>query len=101
MDAEDVLRASHHLKISPEQFKSQYLKRDGYLWLVDVTEKNPCPFLLPAGCQIHHAKPKQCQDYPFWPENVASERAWQAAAVDCPGINAGPPLTPATWRGGR
>ena len=41
------------------------------------------------GCSIYKARPLQCRTYPFWFENVRSERAWEQACKDCPGIGEG------------
>lgn len=40
-------------------------------------------------CSIHPVRPLQCRTWPFWPSNLASSRAWAAAARGCPGMNTG------------
>ncbi|MFG0258138.1 MAG: YkgJ family cysteine cluster protein [Phycisphaerales bacterium JB043] len=42
-----------------------------------------------ALCAIHDARPQQCRTWPFWPENIASPRAWQRTSRACEGINQG------------
>lgn len=48
-----------------------------------------CVFLDGQRCTIYAARPVQCRSWPFWPENVASRRAWGAVVRDCPGSGRG------------
>ena len=41
------------------------------------------------GCTVYHARPLQCRAFPFWDHVVCSRDAWEAAGVQCPGINNG------------
>ena len=41
------------------------------------------------GCGIYDVRPKQCRDYPFWPEVMKSVFSWVKEAQRCPGINDG------------
>ncbi|MBA2369084.1 MAG: YkgJ family cysteine cluster protein [Candidatus Protochlamydia sp.] len=36
-------------------------------------------------CEVYLARPKQCQTFPWWPEN--SVESWRLAAQSCEGIN--------------
>ena len=40
-----------------------------------------------AGCQVYHARPLQCRQWPFWPEMLASKAAWKAEKSICPGMD--------------
>ena len=42
-----------------------------------------------AVCSLHAARPKQCRTFPWWPEIIKSERAWNETARTCEGINRG------------
>ncbi len=42
-----------------------------------------------ARCRVHAARPTQCWSWPFWPSNLKSERAWNKAAKNCPGMRKG------------
>ena len=44
-----------------------------------------------AICGVYEARPTQCRTWPFWPENVRSERAWLTTKrlTPCPGMGAG------------
>ncbi len=41
------------------------------------------------GCSIYSVRPYQCRTWPFWPENLTTEKHWQRSAVRCPGMAAG------------
>ena len=44
-----------------------------------------------AVCSIYKARPRQCRTWPWWPENLASRRAWEATRrrTPCPGMGQG------------
>lgn len=54
-----------------------------------------CEFLVrdpatgKAGCSVYQARPLQCRTWPFWKSNVRSQRTWDLAARNCPGMNHG------------
>ena len=39
-------------------------------------------------CNIYQTRPQQCAAYPWWAENLATERSWQQAKLECPGLSA-------------
>jgi len=95
-DSEDIRRVAGHLGVSQKQFKAEHLTRDdGYL-VVEVSDRNPCPFLTMDGCGIHEVKPKQCQAYPFWRENLDHRATWKLVGGFCPGVDRGPMVPLAT-----
>ena len=58
---------------------------------MSLTEKRngDCILLNEKGCGVYNVRPKQCRDYPFWPEIMKSVFAWIKEADRCPGINVG------------
>ncbi len=44
-----------------------------------------------AVCSIYRSRPTQCRTWPFWPENLASRRAWNTSKrrTPCPGMDTG------------
>lgn len=42
-----------------------------------------------ACCTINQAKPTQCRTWPFWPENLKTEKAWRRTSEGCPGVDKG------------
>jgi Fe-S-cluster containining protein len=60
---EDIKRISKHLKLSPKEFYTLYVKRDED---GDLVFKNvPCVFLdNKNSCKIYNHRPKACKEYP-------------------------------------
>ena len=88
-DEAEAIRA--HLGLSKSWFRRRYLRRleAGELVLA-VGAAERCIFLDESSqCSIYQARPLQCRTYPFWPELLGSERAWQREAARCEGINRG------------
>lgn len=42
-----------------------------------------------AVCSIYNARPLQCRTWPFWPENLQTQRHWETVRrrTPCPGMN--------------
>lgn len=89
-DRNDVKNVSRFLKCTPEEFKASHLTQDEGHWVLEVEGNAPCPFLTTKGCGIHEVKPKQCQTYPFWKENLNHKNTWHLVGGFCPGIDKGP-----------
>ena len=108
---EEIVKLAEHLKLTPEETVERYCRKiDGKFSLKE--RRSPaglydCIFLkemqIPrsgreAGddkvvhtiraCSVYHVRPLQCRTWPFWPENLANERAWNQAAKKCHGMNA-------------
>ena len=41
------------------------------------------------GCSVYQTRPLQCRAFPFWDSVLSSLQAWEAAGINCPGINNG------------
>jgi len=39
-------------------------------------------------CNIYQNRPQQCAAYPWWSENLATDRSWRQAKIECPGLTA-------------
>ena len=39
-------------------------------------------------CNIYQNRPQQCAAYPWWSENLATDRSWQQTKLECPGLTA-------------
>lgn len=91
--SEDIARISAHRGEDPEVFKALYLEESHGALVVVVSTTEPCIFLDDHGrCGVHEVKPIQCSSYPFWPELLTSEHAWQEEAHACEGIGRGEPI---------
>jgi len=88
---DEAERIRIHLGLSAGWFRRRYLDRlaDGELVLASDGEQ-VCIFLGGDGrCRIYPVRPLQCRTYPFWPELVASARAWRREQRRCEGIGRG------------
>jgi uncharacterized protein len=90
LSEEDVVRASAFLQMTPEAFEATYLIRYRKTVRLRKPLRSQCPFLKDSGCSIHPVKPTQCRLYPFWPELVETQAAWEGQREICPGIGKGP-----------
>lgn len=82
------------LKVSLADFKRLYTKRSGqkHLLIEKKSQNHNCIFYKDQKCQIYAVRPLQCQAYPFWKENIHSEKSWEQVTQECEGINADAPL---------
>lgn len=88
------------LGISKEDFYLKYARHVHGRWTLteqwnDDVKGYDCVFLRrdeasgKALCSVYDARPKQCRNWPFWPENLRNARSWRRAAKGCPGMNHG------------
>lgn len=40
-------------------------------------------------CSLYEDRPTQCRTFPFWPQNMASKKSWQAVGLACEGVGRG------------
>jgi Fe-S-cluster containining protein len=77
------------LGIDAAEFKCLYVWRKyGKLSLRERSNYDCC-FLRRGRCLIYSARPSQCRTFPFWPDILSSEAAWERFAASCPGMNDG------------
>lgn len=41
------------------------------------------------GCKVYEDRPVQCRTWPFWQQNLNSQKSWEKTAKSCPGCNQG------------
>ncbi len=106
----EIALLAEHLKVTPETIVEQYCRKvDGKFSLKE--HRTPaglydCVFLkekkVPVeganggetimqtirACTVYPVRPLQCRTWPFWPENLATEQAWNRSAKRCHGMNA-------------
>ena len=85
----DLNRIAAHQGMSAEAFEARYVIRFRSLLRFRKPPKSQCHFLTSSGCSVHVVKPVQCRTYPFWPELVEDQNAWNDEAQRCPGIHQG------------
>ena len=85
---EEVEKMAKFMKISVKEFIQMYTRQvDGALSLKEYPRTYECIFLRDGKCQVYGARPKQSRTFPFWPENLESEKAWEETAKRCEGVN--------------
>ncbi len=85
---EEIEKIFTFLKIS----KSEFLKKctrfvRGRISLKENLINYDCVFFKNKKCTIYSARPKQCKTFPFWEENLKSEKAFNDLNNYCPGVN--------------
>lgn len=85
---EEMSSIAKHLNLTLETFRKKYVRQVGDRYaLLEMPKNFDCVFLEGKKCQIYSVRPKQCQTFPWWKENVSSPKAWKEAAKRCEGIN--------------
>ena len=86
---EDVSKIARFLKINEDEFLKKFTRKVGNkISLIDKDEKD-CIFLKNKKCSIYPVRPIQCRTFPFWPQNLKTEKRWHIVQDDCPGIGKG------------
>lgn len=80
-----------HLGLSWAWFRRRYLARtEEGVRVLRLEKDGRCTFLGSDGrCKVYAVRPRQCATYPFWPEVVARQAAWEREARRCEGIGGG------------
>jgi Fe-S-cluster containining protein len=80
---------ARHLDLTKEQFVERFTRpAQGRVSLVEK-DNGDCCFLGDKGCAVYPARPYQCRSWPFWFKNLRSDKAWEEAGRECPGIGTG------------
>jgi len=89
----DMEKLLAELKMDRNSFVKTYCR-----WVTDFDGKealslkeksNKDCILWDSGCTVYVSRPLQCRTFPFWETILSSQKAWKAAASECPGINSG------------
>jgi len=92
---EEIRRISAFLGRNDGWLESEHLRRVGGRYCLTEKKDGDCIFLRRENgksmCGIYPVRPLQCRTWPFWPENLATQKSWQRAATKCPGMNNGQP----------
>jgi Fe-S-cluster containining protein len=92
---EEIQNIAEHLNLTVKEFSRLYLRWvKGRLSLLEMPKSYDCIFLKDKKCQIYLVRPTQCRTYPWWPQNLTSEKEWQEAASFCEGIRKSAPVVP-------
>jgi uncharacterized protein len=90
VSAEEIAALADNLKIPLQEFEDSYVRHysSGKMSLKEK-RNGDCVLLNEKGCSAYAARPKQCRDFPFWPDIMRSPFSWLKEAQRCPGIGVG------------
>lgn len=87
----DAERISQHRSMDVEQWLERECRQtlDGRYILKSREEDDVCIYLNDEKqCNIYSVRPQQCSSFPWWGENLATQRAWNEVKESCPGLTA-------------
>jgi len=90
VDDEDILRLARKLNLAPEDFVRRHVRRIGERLALKEVQRGKnfdCVFLEGKLCGVYEARPVQCRVFPWWPQNLESQEAWDDEGKRCEGIN--------------
>lgn len=88
IEDEEIEKMYKFLKISKEEFLKTYTRKVyGKISLKENFINYDCCFLKNKKCMIYEVRPKQCQNFPFWENNLKNSNSWNALKEFCPGVN--------------
>jgi Fe-S-cluster containining protein len=88
VDVTEIDRLAAFLGLSRDDFARRYVRRVGRKYSLIEKVNYDCVF-WEDGCKVYAARPTQCRTYPFWPEVIETEAAWNEESQSCPGIGRG------------
>jgi Fe-S-cluster containining protein len=89
LSVEDAKRLAQHFEMTTSDWLERdcVRKLDGKWVLRSKKSDGICIYLdNDMSCTVYSAKPNQCSAFPWWGENLRSERTWKKTARTCPGL---------------
>ncbi len=90
---EEIAQIAKHLGRPDGTLAKEHLRRVGLKYSLTEKANGDCVFLErkdgKSGCSIYDVRPLQCRTWPFWSENLKTERSWNQTSKSCPGMNCG------------
>jgi len=86
---EDAKILSKHHQLEMDEWLERDCRQtiDGRFVLKSDPITDICIYLsADKKCTVYESRPVQCKSYPFWPENLRSERSWKRTIEECPGL---------------
>lgn len=87
----ELKKISQFLKMGKNDFLSRYgVELENKTQGIAINRQGRCVFLQKNNrCSIYTVRPRQCLTYPYWPEIMVSQAAWDNEVNRCEGINTG------------
>jgi Fe-S-cluster containining protein len=90
VNVEEIQSLADYRGESIEEFSKNYVRRVGNRYSLIEKPGGDCIFWEKSqGCTVYPARPVQCRTWPFWPENVETNEAWERTTRICPGSGRG------------
>ena len=86
---EDAKILSKHHQLEMDEWLERDCRQtiDGRFVLKSDPITDICIYLsADKKCTVYESRPVQCKSYPFWPENLRSERSWKRTIEECTGL---------------
>lgn len=90
LSREDAQRLADFHSMEVDQWLEKDCRKtiDGRYILKSRPEDDICIYLNDdKSCNVYVAKPNQCSAFPWWAENLRSERSWNKIENICPGLS--------------
>ena len=83
----EIEAMAEHLGMSLAEFSQKYIRKVGSRFSLKEHSKTfDCVFLKDKMCTVYSVRPRQCQTFPWWEENLENASAWEEAKNRCEGI---------------
>jgi uncharacterized protein len=90
VEADEIERLATYRGETVDQFSAKFVRQVGDRYSLIEKPGGDCIFWdKTAGCTVYPARPRQCQTWPFWPENVETPEDWDHVRKVCPGSGKG------------
>ena len=86
---EELEALAGHLALSPGELIEGCLVHGPDGFRIREKPNGDCHFFKNNRCGIYDFRPRQCRTFPFWVNNMRSEKAWEKTCARCPGIGEG------------
>lgn len=84
----NILRIAAYLSKTPAEIVETCVYSYEMNYSIREREDGSCLF-YDSGCRIYPVRPLQCRTFPFWFNNLRSEKRWERIKAECPGIGIG------------
>ncbi len=88
IDKDEIKQGAKYLSVQVSEFIETYLYPFMNGYSVREHSDGRC-FFYNEGCTIYAVRPNQCKTFPFWFENLRSQKKWLHVSKKCPGIGRG------------
>ncbi len=91
LSTHDAKRISSNMSLKVSEWLERDCRKtlDGRYILKSRESDGVCIYLnQEKQCEIYSVRPQQCAAFPWWSENLATDRAWNKVKQECPGLTA-------------